>query len=147
VTADNPHYDNPAQNAEYGAQHAFTPTTLLSGQTVSMCIRCGLVEGAETDDERCIDHDVEAVPVDKMDGGLIGYRFTCSCGRIGNGWHATPEKAIAAGAAHTGRKFVLSIYCGDEAHVLCDGWFVMWPCSCPCHTEAAQIDRSEADRG
>lgn len=29
------------------------PAELLSGQTVPMCIRCGLVEGAETDGPDC----------------------------------------------------------------------------------------------
>lgn len=45
-------------------------------------------------------HAVTAAPVVKMDGGVIGYRFECSCGRIGNGTHRTPAKAVRAGSAH-----------------------------------------------
>jgi hypothetical protein len=47
---------------------------------------------------------------------------------------------------------VLTIYCADEAHDLCHGWCVLWPCSCPCHIKASpndesgiQIDRSGTD--
>jgi hypothetical protein len=28
---------------------------------------------------------------------------------------------------------VLSIWCGDDGHDRCNGWFVLWACSCPCH--------------
>jgi len=45
-------------------------------------------------------HEVTAVPVEKLRDGIIAYRFECSCGREGNGWHRTPEKAIAAGHDH-----------------------------------------------
>lgn len=30
---------------------------------------------------------------------------------------------------------VLSIYCADDEHERCDGWFVLWPCACPCHLD------------
>jgi hypothetical protein len=45
-------------------------------------------------------HEVTAVPVEKMDGGVIGYRFHCSCGRVGGGTHTTELAAIHAGQAH-----------------------------------------------
>lgn len=45
-------------------------------------------------------HEVEAFAVIKLDGGLIGYRFRCSCGRDGGGRHSTPAEAIEAGQAH-----------------------------------------------
>lgn len=47
-------------------------------------------------------HNVEPVPVEKMDAGTepIGYRFKCSCGREGNGTHRTPELARTAGFGH-----------------------------------------------
>lgn len=46
------------------------------------------------------DHVVTAEPVDKMDGGVIGYRFVCTCGRRGNGHHRTIEQAIERGHDH-----------------------------------------------
>lgn len=48
-------------------------------------------------------HHVVAVPVRKMQG-IVAWRFACSCGREGNGWHSTPEKAKAAGRDHFNRK-------------------------------------------
>jgi len=46
-------------------------------------------------------HAVIAVPVRKLDvDGIVAWRFSCSCGREGEGWHPTPEKAEAAGHCH-----------------------------------------------
>lgn len=45
------------------------------------------------------EHVLTAVPVRKM-AGIVGYRFACSCGREGNGWHNTEAKAIEAGRDH-----------------------------------------------
>jgi hypothetical protein len=46
------------------------------------------------------DHDVEAIPIEKLRDGVIGYRWRCSCGRERDGIHPTPEKAVLAGRAH-----------------------------------------------
>jgi hypothetical protein len=48
------------------------------------------------------EHMIESIPIIKMDGGLIGYRWKCSCGRERDGCHRTPEKAIEAGQNHIG---------------------------------------------
>lgn len=46
-------------------------------------------------------HIITAKPVLKLDAdGPVGYRYSCSCGREGQGWHKTPEKAELAGKAH-----------------------------------------------
>lgn len=47
-------------------------------------------------------HNLRAVPIHKMDAGTepIGFRFSCSCGREGNGTHRTYEAAMKAGCAH-----------------------------------------------
>ncbi len=45
-------------------------------------------------------HVVAATPIKKMDGGVIGYQFQCSCGRQGKGRHDTEAKAIVAGHDH-----------------------------------------------
>jgi hypothetical protein len=48
------------------------------------------------------EHDLVTEPVKKMDSTApVGYRWFCGCGRSGNGWHSTPEKAVEAGKAHT----------------------------------------------
>lgn len=44
-------------------------------------------------------HNVTAVPCVKL-SGIIGYSFSCSCGREGNGRHLTAENAIKAGHNH-----------------------------------------------
>ena len=46
-------------------------------------------------------HVVTAEPINKLDGGLIGYTWECSCGRRG-GHHPTAEVAEVAGRNHTG---------------------------------------------
>lgn len=52
------------------------------------------------DSENGVEHHVTAEPIVKMDGGTIGYRFECSCGRVGNGCHSTEAKAIERGHDH-----------------------------------------------
>ena len=47
-----------------------------------------------------MDHSVEAIPIEKLRDGIIGYRWRCSCGRERDGIHRTPEKAIEAGHDH-----------------------------------------------
>lgn len=47
-----------------------------------------------------IDHNVGTIPIKKLDGGTIGYRWACSCGREGKGYHNTEVQAMRAAGDH-----------------------------------------------
>lgn len=51
-------------------------------------------------DERIGVHEVRAVEVAQKNRSL-GWRFTCSCGRVGKGLHKTEQAALNVGMHHT----------------------------------------------
>lgn len=55
---------------------------------------------AEADGNGVRKHVVTAHQVVKLAGPLNQWTYACSCGRKGNGWHDTPERAIERGGDH-----------------------------------------------
>lgn len=57
-------------------------------------------------DVESIEHVREAVPVRKMDSGdkILAYRWKCSCGREGKGWHSNIINALEASKGHLQEK-------------------------------------------
>jgi hypothetical protein len=85
--------------------HRYTVDVILHGVEPYPCVICGKwrqdpvhQQAPQNADPEA--HTVTAEPIVKMDGGTIGYRFVCSCGRRGNGRHATEAKAIKRGHDH-----------------------------------------------
>lgn len=45
-------------------------------------------------------HEITVIPAEKLDGGIIGYRWSCSCPRGTGGLHKSPDAAFERGRDH-----------------------------------------------